>query len=240
MRVFEATHTGLPSIVTDVIPVGVAYSLTGEAAGRSWVVAEGVGSGARVSVSDPAAPLDVPTVYTLAPSGVQAWLEHERVTGFGVDTVLCSEDGRLSVAATWEGDAAMSWSPGASYVQPIGRRAPAQFRPLVAGGSKWALSFRVKLAEVETARRVLESGRAWVLHSAARCDGGSTLPPVMLAGIDGDVSEGAWPLGRTYSASLRQLDHGVTGVPLITHGEAAAVWSPQTTFARLRRAVGGP
>lgn len=243
MRFFVASHTGLPSVVTDPIGKGIRYSIRGEAWGVSWLVDEGVGVGAAVAVSDPAAPFGAVT-YSVSVGGVvvSGVLDRPHGKSWGVDTLFTSMDGRASVHATWEGDAPLSWSPGASYAQPQNRRRPFQFLPLQPAGHRWGLEFRVDLGMVATAQRVLERGLFWVTHVPEACDGGSTIPRVMLAGVDGDVSEGRWPEGRTYSLSLVELDAGASGVPVVTWGEASRagiVWGPATTFASIRESIGG-
>ncbi len=115
MRVYQALHTGLPSVVTGVIALGAAWSLRGSAAGVEWLVAEGVGSGSVVAVSDPAAPLDVPVSYSLrvgqsAPTS--AMFTRRLADGFA-DTVLTSVDGRSSVEVLWEGKAPGTLNPRA-------------------------------------------------------------------------------------------------------------------------------
>lgn len=244
MILFTAAHTGLLSIVSDVIPAGIPYTVEGSAHGETWLVAEGVGSGATVQVSDPAAPFDGEITYTVTAGSVDSVMTEREFEGeLWHDTFICSADGRAGVSALWEGDAARSSSPGVSYAQPLNRRRPVQYRPLVPGGPSWAIDFRVALDDVETARRALDAGLVWVVHSRDRCEGGSTLPRVMLAGIDGEVAESrGGSEGRSYSLALRQLDHGVTGVPVVTWGEARAagvVWGPDTTFASIRTTIGG-
>lgn len=241
MNLFEATHTRLVSIVTAVIPVGVAFRVVGAADGVEWTVDEGIGSGAVVTVSDPAAPLEGAVSYRVETStGVEsASLTRVFPAPWGVDTVLMAVDGRSRVEATWEGDAGMSWSPGLRFAQPIGHRWPVATSPLAPGGRAWDLEFRVDLDQVRVAQRVLDRGLVWVAHAASHCDGGSTIPPVMLAGVDGDVQEGRWPLGRTYQVTLRELDPEKSGVPVVMFGEAATVWGPGTTFQSIRAHVGG-
>ena len=240
MKLFEALHTGLPSIVTDPIPYRARYLITGAHGGRSWTVDEGVGIGAPVAVSDPACPFGTVT-YTVTVNGasVAGTLTRRLDTPLGVDALFTSEDGRSSVAATWEGDAASGWDPGSAFAQPLGSRRPVQTRPLVPGGPSWDVMFRVDLADVEEARRVLDSGRLWIVHDAAHTDGGSPMPDVMLAAVDGRISEGRWPEGRTYSLTVRELDLGVTGVAVVTFGEAKTVWSVNTTFDSIRETTGG-
>ncbi len=241
---FEAAHTRLISIVSDVIPAGQAYRIAGEAEGVVWTVAEGVGIGTTVQAADPFAPFDVATVYTVTAgaSADQDWLTRTMLGDSSSDTVMWSADGRAHFSILWEGDAASAWNPGASYGQPRGRRFPVQVLPMVPGGPSWAFECRVELDAVADARATLLRGRVWVAHSHERCTPGCPLPRAMLAGVDGNVSEGSWPDGRTFAVSLRQLDPGVTGVPVVTWGEAARAgiaWGPTTTFDVIRRAAGG-
>lgn len=243
--IFEAAHTGLPSLVTDVIGQGVPYEIVGEADGVSWTVAAGSGIGATVQVSDPAAPFDVPTTYTVESDVPDVdWVERGFHGARATDTVLLSEDGRHSLTALFEGDAGMSWAPGSSFAQPLGSRFPVQHRPLSPGGPSWQFEGRVPLGEVWEARAALDRGRVWVAHSHARCVPDCPLPRVMLGGVDGSVSEGSFTDGRTYSLTLVQLDAGMSGVPIVTWGEAARAgitWAPATSFDTIRRSIaGGP
>lgn len=245
MILFQAAHTGLPSIVSEPVPAGVPYEVTATADGETWMVAAGVGIGASVQVSDPAAPFDVPTIYTVSAGTVEVdWLEREFEGAYSSDTLILSRDGRARFDALFEGDAAMSWSPGLTFAQPLARRFPAYTQPLSPGGPSWVFEGRVPLADVRGARRALDEGVLWVVHSHKRCVDDCPLPRVMLAGVDGSVSEGSWTEGRTYSFTVRQLEHGATGVPVVTWGEAKAAdvrWGPSTSFESIREAIaGGP
>ncbi|PPF39979.1 hypothetical protein [Pseudoclavibacter sp. AY1H1] len=242
MITFQARHTQLATVVTDVVPSGVAYSVTAESGGVDWLVAEGVGIGAAVAVSDPAAPVDEPVTYTTrvgstvkSRPGVRAHRDDDTI-----DTILTSEDGRISVPVLWEGDAAVTIDPRATYAYPLASRFAVQHRALSSTAPAWSFEFRVDIDQVADARRLLETGRFWVLHIPERCDGGSTIPRVMLAGVDGTISESRWPLGRTYSVKLQQLQAQQTGLPVTAWGDPVRrVWSATTTFAGMRRKVRG-
>ena len=248
MQIFVAAHTGLLSLVSDPISPGVPYRIVGSTAGSSWLVSEGTGIGASVRVSDPGAPFGAVTYTVTAGATVDAdWIEYAPSIPYDTDTVLFSEDGRSRIAALWEGNAARTRNAGASYQQPLNSRWPVQSRPLSPGGPSWAFQCRVPNADVPAARAVFDRGRVWVIHSLEACTADDCpLPPVMLAGVDGDEAEGSWTGGRTFGVSLRQLeaDRDATGVPVVTWGEARAagiVWGPSTTFESIRHEIaGGP
>lgn len=240
MRLIQTEHTRLVAVITDVIPVGVPYRITGAADGLSWTVAEGVGSGATVAVSDPATPFDVETTYTVSAGTIQtAQVTRVLEAHVTTDTLVISEDGRVAIQVAWTGEAGSSWASGVQFVQPLARRYAVPVVPLTPGAPSWAFEALVDSAMVATARRVFEAGLMWVVHSHAACSPHCTLPRTMLAGVDGSVTESSWAEGRTFAIALRQVEPGLTGVPVVTFGEAATVWGPGTTFESIRQAIGG-
>lgn len=244
MRAFQAAHTGLPSLVTDPIPAGDAYEITGSADGQVWTVAAGVGMGTSVAVSDPAAPLDVATVYALAAPGRAASVEYTRTieAPYGVDLLITDEHGRHRVPILWEGDAASVIDPRAAYAHPLAHRWPQQTRQLVPAAPTWALECEPEAPDVPAARAAFASGLLWLVHSHARCTGPCTLPRAMRCGVIGTVAETSWTEGRSYKARLQQLETGVTGTPVVTWGEArraGIVWGPGTSFAGIRAQIAG-
>lgn len=242
MITFQALHTQLASVVTDVVPDGVAFSVSAESAGVEWLVAEGVGVGAVVAVSDPAAPVDQPVTYTTRIGSVvksRPGLRAHR-DDYQIDTVLTSEDGRVSVPVLWEGSAAMTVDPRASYAFPLASRFAVQHRPVAPSAPSWAFEFRVDLDQVADTRLILESGRFWALHVHERCAVGCSIPRAMLVGIDGAISEASWTDGRTYSVKLQQLEVSNTGLPVTAWGDRGKrVWSSTTTFAGMRQKIAG-
>lgn len=241
MKVYVAKHTNLPSIVTDVVPAGSRYRVTGAGAGLEWLVDEGLGRGFQVAVSDPAAPVGVRVTYTVT-VGATA-VSGSVVRGLLdplADTVVTSVDGRSAFESLWEGDAKSSLDPRASYGFPTATRFPHQVLQLAPAAPAWAFESHVEAVKVPAARRVFEAGRAWVVHSHARCTPECTLPEMMRAGVSGKVDEGSWPLGRTFSTAFQELEPVPSGVPVVTWGEAAgAVWGPSTSFESIRLAVSG-
>lgn len=256
-KLYQARHTGLPSIVTDPIPAGTPYLIIGEYdvdERQTWTVARGVGTGVEIAVSDPLAPAGVLTTYRLVVGGVETWadwiIREFLPRGLSCDdTVLTSANGRFSVVTTWEDDTPRTWSPGAAYHQPLNQRYPVQYRPLSPGGPSWGLTFRVLFSEITAAREVLDGALVWVTHTLGPDE--SNVPRAMLCGVDGSISEKRWGTapkgGVVFSLDLVQLvprdprgREGTTGVPIVTWGEAARadiVWGPSTTFRSIRAII---
>lgn len=256
MIAFTADHTGLPSVVTDMVAQGHLWRLTGAAGGRSWLVAEGVGIGTTLAYSDPATPVDAATTWTLAvvdPStGASVRTEAASLTrelSDGIraatgceDTLITSADGRWAFLTTWTGDTQRVWSPGIEFGRPLARRYPRPLAPVSPAGPRWELSCRADVDEVLRARAALDRGIAWIIHSRAGSNAYSQVPAAMLAGVDGDVAEAQSGHGRQFTATVRELDvsrEGGSGVPIVTWGEArdlGIVWSGTipTTFDYIR------
>lgn len=231
------------------VPAGRSWALTGGAGGWSWPVAAGVSDGGEVVLSDPWAPLGIPSTYTLQHGGTQE--QSGPVTRvWAGESALTDLSGRTVVDFRWMaagGDPQEGVRRG-SFLDVPGERLPVPTYASAAGVGGGALVAQTTMPGTGTMRDLLATdGPVILLHNEAACQiPGCDIAPartVYLTRDDNDRTGHTSAATRAWSLSYRHVPapHGylppvVTVADVAAHfGTVQALTDSGLTVAQLRR-----
>lgn len=159
-----ASSPQLVQIVVSTTTNGVAWTLTGSAAGWAWDVAEGVGDGNQLVVVDIRAPGNMPVTYTYTSNGASQVSTPVTVIIDG-DVAFQSFDGQRTVTVNFrDGSLGLELAPAQAVFAIPGRRLPVVRYTATSSGAG-AFGFQVPFTDSDAFDALIADG-APVLYRA--------------------------------------------------------------------------